>query len=95
VHVAGLKTARHRNASFLEQLNLNAWMAASVQAKEARKRIFNDLGRSGDAENSGLAFFERPSSLVEGFEFSQQAAAEPKQAFALRGEFEVSTDPIK
>jgi hypothetical protein len=95
VHIAGLKTARHRNASFLDQPNLDAWMAASVQAEEIRKGIFNDLGRSRDAENASLALFERASSLVEDFEFSQQVAAELKQAFALRGEFEMSADPVK
>jgi hypothetical protein len=95
VHIAELETARHRDPSFLEQLNLNARIAAPVPAEEIRQSIFNDHWCSRDAENAGLALFERASPLGEGFDFSQQAATEPKQAFALRGESEAPADPVK
>ena len=95
VHIAELKAARHRDTSFLDQLNLDAGISAPVPAEEMRKRIFNDLRCGRDAENAGLPLLERGNPLVEGFYFSQQAAAEPKQAFALRGEFEAPAYPIK
>ena len=70
-------------------------MAAPVPAEEIRQSIFNDHWCSRDAENASLALFERASPLVEGFDFSQQAATMPKQTFALRGEFEAPADPVE
>jgi hypothetical protein len=95
MHIAELKTARHRDPSFLDQLNLDARTAAPVPTEEIRKGIFNDLGCSRDAEDAGLALFQCDSPLVKGFDFSQQVAAEPKQTFALCGQFEVPADPVK
>ena len=51
--------------------------AAPVPAEKSRKGVFNDHRCRRDAENAGLALFERGSPLAEGVDFSQQAAAEP------------------
>ncbi|HXW28510.1 MAG TPA: hypothetical protein VEK55_04025 [Xanthobacteraceae bacterium] len=87
VHIAELKTARHRDPSFLDQLNFDARVPAPITTEEIRKGIFNDLRRSRDADNARFTLFDRARLLVEGLDFCQQAAAKPKQGFALRGEF--------
>jgi len=95
VHITELKTAGHRDSSFLDQLNLDTRVSAPIATEEIRKSIFNDLRRSRHAENTGFTLFERGRPLVEGLHFSEQAAAKPKQSFSLRGEFQPPADPIK
>jgi hypothetical protein len=57
VHIAEFKTTGHRNTTFLDQLNLDAGVPASIVAEEVRKGIFNDLWRCRDPENAGLTPF--------------------------------------
>jgi hypothetical protein len=93
--VAEFQTARHRDPAFFDQLNLHARMPAPIAGEEMRKGIFNDHGRSGHAENSGLTFFERASPLVECLDFSQEATAESKQALSLGGKFQPPTNAVE
>jgi hypothetical protein len=95
VHIARLETTGHCDPAFLDKLNLDAGVPAAIVAEETRKGIFNDLRRSRYPQNTCLTIFQRASPLLESLDFSQQSAAEPKQAFALDGEFEAAAHPVK
>src|SRR5258707_2309814 len=95
MNIAEFQAARHRDRSFLDQLNLYARIAAPIAAEEPRKGIFNDHRRSGYSEYPGFTLFERARPLMEGLDFSQEPTAEPKQALSFGGKFQAPANPVK
>src|SRR3954452_16967980 len=93
--VAAFQTVMEPNTSVLDQVDLDAGMAAAILRQEAGEEILDYVRRGADSKNPGLSGLERPRALAEQVRFRKQAAAAAEQILALRCELDAAADPIE
>ena len=93
--VAALEVGEQTSAAILDEVDVHAGVATPVMDQEACQQILDHLRRRSDAKYPGLAGLERAGPLAERVGFRQQAAAAPKQVFALRCQPDAPAYPVE